>query len=49
MIFIKTLLLQECKHPIKIMLTLTKIFHFEMAHAINGYPGSCKNIHGQFL
>lgn len=31
---------------IKIMLSLTKIFHFEMAHAIYGYPGSCKNIHG---
>ena len=28
------------------MLSLTKIFHFEMAHAICGYPGSCKNIHG---
>lgn len=28
------------------MLQLTKIFHFEMAHAINGYPGPCKNIHG---
>ena len=28
------------------MLSLTKIFHFEMAHAIHGYPGSCKNIHG---
>ena len=28
------------------MLTLTKIFHFEMAHAIHGYSGSCKNIHG---
>lgn len=28
------------------MLKLTKIFHFEMAHAIHGYPGSCKNIHG---
>ena len=28
------------------MLTLTKIFHFEMAHAINGYQGACKNIHG---
>lgn len=31
---------------VKIMLSLTKIFHFEMAHAICGYPGSCKNIHG---
>jgi len=28
------------------MLSLTKIFHFEMAHAIHGYPGVCKNIHG---
>ncbi len=28
------------------MLQLTKIFHFEMAHAIHGYSGSCKNIHG---
>ena len=28
------------------MLGLTKIFHFEMAHAIYGYPGHCKNIHG---
>lgn len=28
------------------MLLLTKIFHFEMAHAIHGYQGACKNIHG---
>ncbi|MCW3092323.1 MAG: 6-carboxytetrahydropterin synthase [Ferruginibacter sp.] len=28
------------------MLSLTKIFHFEMAHAIHGYQGACKNIHG---
>ncbi|WP_298296912.1 6-carboxytetrahydropterin synthase [Hydrotalea sp.] len=28
------------------MLRLTKIFYFEMAHAIYGYPGACKNIHG---
>ena len=28
------------------MLSLTKIFCFEMAHAIYGYPGACKNIHG---
>ncbi len=28
------------------MLKLTKIFHFEMAHAIHGYTGTCKNIHG---
>jgi 6-pyruvoyltetrahydropterin/6-carboxytetrahydropterin synthase len=28
------------------MIKLTKIFHFEMAHAIHGYAGTCKNIHG---
>lgn len=28
------------------MLLLTKIFHFEMAHAICGYSGACRNIHG---
>lgn len=28
------------------MLRVTKIFHFEMAHAIHGYSGACKNIHG---
>lgn len=28
------------------MLKLTKIFHFEMAHAIHGYSGICKNLHG---
>lgn len=28
------------------MITITKIFHFEMAHAIKGYEGACKNIHG---
>ena len=28
------------------MIQLTKIFHFEMAHAIFGYQGSCANIHG---
>ena len=28
------------------MLKLTKIFHFETAHAIHGYEGACKNIHG---
>jgi 6-pyruvoyltetrahydropterin/6-carboxytetrahydropterin synthase len=28
------------------MIRLTKIFHFEMAHALHGYPGDCKNIHG---
>lgn len=28
------------------MIQITKIFHFEMAHAIYGYKGACKNIHG---
>jgi len=28
------------------MIQITKIFHFEMAHAISGYQGACKNIHG---
>ena len=28
------------------MLFVTKIFYFEMAHAIFGYPGACRNIHG---
>jgi 6-pyruvoyltetrahydropterin/6-carboxytetrahydropterin synthase len=28
------------------MITLTKIFHFELAHAIYGYAGACKNLHG---
>ena len=28
------------------MLLVTKIFYFEMAHAIHGYAGACKNIHG---
>lgn len=28
------------------MLQITKIFRFEMAHAIFGYDGKCKNIHG---
>lgn len=28
------------------MLSITKIFHFEMAHAIFGYSGACKDIHG---
>lgn len=28
------------------MITLTKIFHFEMAHAIHGYNGPCAHIHG---
>jgi 6-pyruvoyltetrahydropterin/6-carboxytetrahydropterin synthase len=25
---------------------ITKLFHFEMAHALYGYDGACKNIHG---
>lgn len=25
---------------------ITKEFHFEMAHALKGYDGSCRNIHG---
>jgi 6-pyruvoyltetrahydropterin/6-carboxytetrahydropterin synthase len=25
---------------------ITKLFHFEMAHALYGYDGPCKNIHG---
>lgn len=28
------------------MMLLTKIFRFEAAHAIHGYPGPCANIHG---
>lgn len=28
------------------MLQITKIFRFEMAHAIYGYSGNCRNIHG---
>jgi 6-pyruvoyltetrahydropterin/6-carboxytetrahydropterin synthase len=28
------------------MLQVTKIFRFETAHALHGYAGSCKNIHG---
>ena len=28
------------------MLSVTKIFRFEMAHALYGYAGKCKNIHG---
>jgi 6-pyruvoyltetrahydropterin/6-carboxytetrahydropterin synthase len=28
------------------MIQITKIFRFEMAHAIYGYPGPCKDIHG---
>jgi 6-pyruvoyltetrahydropterin/6-carboxytetrahydropterin synthase len=29
-----------------LMLSITKIFTFEMAHAIFGYNGACSNIHG---
>ena len=28
------------------MIRITKEFKFEMAHALHGYDGSCKNIHG---
>lgn len=28
------------------MITITKIFRFEAAHAIHRYPGSCAHIHG---
>lgn len=28
------------------MLLITKIFYFELAHAIEGYSGACKDIHG---
>ncbi len=28
------------------MISITKIFRFEAAHAIHHYQGSCKNIHG---
>jgi len=28
------------------MIKITKTAHFEMAHAIYGYDGRCKNIHG---
>jgi 6-pyruvoyltetrahydropterin/6-carboxytetrahydropterin synthase len=28
------------------MLQVTKIFRFEMAHAIYGYEGACKHLHG---
>lgn len=28
------------------MILITKIFHFETAHAIQGHPGACKHIHG---
>ena len=28
------------------MFYLTKIFHFEAAHALAGYNGKCRNVHG---
>lgn len=28
------------------MLAITKIFRFETAHALHGYEGPCRNIHG---
>jgi 6-pyruvoyltetrahydropterin/6-carboxytetrahydropterin synthase len=28
------------------MIKITKIFYFEMAHAISGYEGPCSHIHG---
>ncbi len=28
------------------MLQITKIFRFEMAHAVFGYAGKCSHIHG---
>lgn len=28
------------------MLSLTKLFRFEAAHAILGYPGACAHVHG---
>lgn len=28
------------------MIYITKIFHFEAAHALVGYDGKCRNIHG---
>ena len=28
------------------MLQVTRIFRFEMAHAIHGYTGACRHIHG---
>ena len=30
----------------KTMIRITKAFKFEMAHALHGYDGLCKNIHG---
>ncbi len=28
------------------MIRITKIFHFETAHAVHGYIGKCSHIHG---
>ncbi len=28
------------------IIRLTKQFHFEMAHVLEGYDGPCKNVHG---
>ncbi|MFB9843842.1 6-pyruvoyl trahydropterin synthase family protein [Mucilaginibacter ginsenosidivorans] len=28
------------------MIRITKIFYFEMAHALHGYNGACRHIHG---
>ena len=28
------------------MISITKIFRFEAAHALHHYPGSCAHIHG---
>ncbi len=30
----------------KKIIRLTKIFHFETGHALAGYDGKCKNVHG---
>lgn len=37
--------MQAIYKPIE-MIRLTKVFRFETAHAIHGYEGQCKNIHG---
>jgi 6-pyruvoyltetrahydropterin/6-carboxytetrahydropterin synthase len=34
------------KTQAKYLLQITKVFHFEMAHALHKYQGHCKNIHG---
>jgi len=31
---------------LRFMITITKIFHYEMAHALHRYDGACANIHG---